>query len=349
MDLFVINCTNCTVDQQTYNETIKIGKLIVVGVYGCLTIGLLFNCSVIVTVLNVFRKLKRQRSNNKHTFVYILTLSFVDALVLMNLPFIITDLMTGWVFGTVLCKIHSTLDSVNRVLSTFVLTALSFDRYLVVCYPQRFAVWRRVRVTVALLIACIVLAAVLLSPFYLFTEAKPVPVPGRNISVVKCQYMLENSSHARNHLYLIFGLGYCTPLILMTFFYSNIVIQMWKSSRRSGRQKRSYTRKVTQRTSMLVVFYFCCWTPYWVIQFYVAESETVVSWTPQLFISAYILVYFNSAVNPLLYALLNRELRRQCFMGKNKKFRSSEGNGVEMHNSEPKSGYLMKQDTVDCL
>lgn len=317
-------------------DHVKIGKLIIVCIYGCLSIGILFNCSVVVTVLNVFRNLKRHRSTNKHTFVYILALSCVDALILINLPFIVTDMMSGWVFGTVLCKFHSTSDSVNKVLSTFILTALSFDRYLVVCYPHRFQFWRTIKVTAAVLAGCITAAAVLLSPYYLYTEVSALIVLPRNITVVKCYLSWDNPTQAQSYMYVIFGIGFCIPLILMTFFYTSIILHMWKSSRKTGRQRRSYTRKVTQRTSILVIFYFLCWTPYWILHFssfYISSLGIEKDWIPKLFLLAHILAYLNSAVNPLLYALLNRELRRQCFMTTTKyKNGGRSCEAVEIHN-----------------
>ena len=41
-----------------------------------------------------------------------------------------------WVFGTFICKLHHICGSVGRILSTFLITAMSFDRYVAVCYPH---------------------------------------------------------------------------------------------------------------------------------------------------------------------------------------------------------------------
>ncbi|VDL77763.1 unnamed protein product [Nippostrongylus brasiliensis] len=41
-----------------------------------------------------------------------------------------------WIFGTWMCKLHHVCGSVGRIVSTFLITAMSFDRYVAVCHPH---------------------------------------------------------------------------------------------------------------------------------------------------------------------------------------------------------------------
>ncbi|VDK17825.1 unnamed protein product [Anisakis simplex] len=110
--------------------------------------GTFGNGIVIVMIVNVMTVMRRARcrtnirkinpSSTKHVFIYILGLSVVDLLVIIHLPFLIVDLLYGqWLFGVLMCKLYWFGECVNKLLSSFIMTILSWDRYLAVCSPIR--------------------------------------------------------------------------------------------------------------------------------------------------------------------------------------------------------------------
>lgn len=318
-------------------------KIVIISIYGALSTGIILNCAVAGTIVHIFRKLKEGLSD-KHMFLYILALSFVDTLVLANVPLIIVDIiMNGeWIFGNILCKIHWTTDSVNKILSTFILTMVSFDRYLAICHPFRMKCWRSVRTTILALLFCTVFSICLLSPCYLHAEVRSITYARLNITFSKCSYRWNQKSDML-YIYSLFIIGYCIPFILLTFFHMSILKTLKLNSQRlqrSRRRRRSSTavQDVGRRMIFVTIFYFICWTPYWLQTFFIQhtsskphdeEEEEEINWRPTLFLAVHFLVYTNSAINPLIYGIFNLEIRRQRIKALAKKRRRSSALVVE--------------------
>ena len=87
------------------------------------------------------------------TNTYLLNIAIADFLLLLSVPFlIVTILANGWIFGSILCKMYYNFIHINQYVSSLLLAALSFDRYLAVCHPIR-AIEFRTRTKCVLIIA----------------------------------------------------------------------------------------------------------------------------------------------------------------------------------------------------
>jgi hypothetical protein len=75
---------------------------------------------------------------------------------------------------------------------------------------------------------------------------------------------------------------------------------------------RTHTQ-VTRRVAVVVTYYFACWTPRYLLLFTSGWLHALIQSNTIVILShvCFALVYVNSAVNPFLYAMLNRELRDQ--------------------------------------
>ncbi|VDM95498.1 unnamed protein product [Thelazia callipaeda] len=311
--------------------------------------GTFGNGIVIIMIVNVMTSAQKNRSNiikanpssTFHVFIYVLGLSVVDFLVIMHLPFLIVDLMFGqWLFGNVMCKLYWFGESVNKLLSSFIMTVLSWDRYLAVCSPMKSIRIRSNSVACLVLLLCSALAVLLLLPVVLNAKVVHVDVHtgslissnendafykdgndnNHQITLVKC--IFEGSSPT--FMYYTFACGFLLPALLITYFYLNVIAKLRKSAANIRRyseivQQQQNTnmriRQVIKRIVTMILFYFFCWAPHWTINLLAHFGLIVVSWSTltlsSIFFAAHLLVCFNSAANPIMYALINHELRQQ--------------------------------------
>ncbi|CEF59690.1 G protein-coupled receptor, rhodopsin-like family and GPCR, rhodopsin-like, 7TM domain-containing protein [Strongyloides ratti] len=311
----------------------------------CFVVGFIGNSYVIYMIINVISSLSFfgygkpctgiQNQNSQHVYIYVLGLSFADLLLISHLPFLIIELKQGqWTYGTILCKVFYFGESVNKLLSSFIMTVLSWDRFLAACYSLNSLKIRTTKTAILVLFGCFTVATLLLTPVLLNAKVSEIKYNGDMIK--KCYF--EAGSY---FLFYSFLFGYCLPAIFIIFFYTKVLIKIRSSAKKfhtaivncSANVNRNIVKQgsmsnitsfggtriqqVTKRIIAVVVFYFICWTPYWVLNFLIFTG-LMFKIAPQyvvsvIMFSSHLLICFNSMVNPFLYALINCELRQQHY------------------------------------
>ncbi|CAI5448597.1 unnamed protein product [Caenorhabditis angaria] len=341
-----MNSTEATDD--TSRTTLKLA--LAISYLVLFIVGTIGNGTVILMIINILTMMKKNvqagkrnmMSSTNHVFIYVLGLSIVDLLVILHLPFLVADLLKGqWLFGVAMCKVYWFGESVNKLLSSFLMTVLSWDRYMAVCSPVKSMKMRSNSTALKVLIVCTTVATVLLLP--VFNESQVYRID--KIRMIQLQEGSVEQAHSDNAgttiskcvfdadatftLYT-FLIGFILPAFLIIIFYVKVIRALQKSSRnirgtRTDKQDATSNRvkKVTKRIVAVILFYFLCWTPQWTLNIMSQFNLIAVSWmTPLLsamFFFAHILVCFNSAANPILYAYINRELRSQHVMAMHRK------------------------------
>ncbi|CAD5220156.1 unnamed protein product [Bursaphelenchus okinawaensis] len=292
--------------------------------------GTIGNGCVIIMLINVLTQMRganKLSSGTTHVFIYVLGLSIVDFLVIMHLPLLIFDIIEGqWIFGLVMCKLYWVGESVNKLLSSFLMTVLSWDRFMAVCAPLKSFRYRTNNVAIMVLMACTSMAMVLLYPVLkestvqIVDKATLLKVPDDShqgtTTIQKCVF--ETNTPA--FMLYTFAFGFIMPALLISVFYLRVILSLHKKTKgvkldkvTSAASQRLH--KVTKRIVTVVLFYFFCWTPYWTLNIMLQYQIFVSTWSAltlsSVFFAAHLLICFNSAANPVLYALINRELRQQ--------------------------------------
>ncbi len=180
-------------------------------------VGLTGNTLAIYVVLR-YAKMKTV------TNIYILNLAVADELYILGLPFLTTqNVLSYWPFGSFLCRVVMTADSLNQFTSIFCLTVMSIDRYLAVVHPIRSTRWRRPRVAKAVSAAVWAFSFIVVLPVVIFSDVQDM--------FNSCNMSWPEPRDVWSMAFILYTatLGFFGPLLVICMCYLLIIVKV-KSS-----------------------------------------------------------------------------------------------------------------------
>ncbi|XP_047435055.1 melanin-concentrating hormone receptor 1 [Mugil cephalus] len=321
MDFF--NGSNVTVSG-TNSTAVEVGALhcsaILPVIFGIICfLGIIGNCIVMYTIM----KRTKCRANQTVPDIFILNLSIVDLLFLLGMPFLIHQLLGNgtWHFGAAMCTVITALDSNSQIVSTYILTAMTLDRYLATVHPIRFN-YVRTPCVAALVIGLVWgLSLLTIIPVWMYAGLMSLPD-----GLAACALLLPDPVTDTYWFTLYqFFLAFAIPLAIICLVFFKILQHMSTSvAPLPLRSLRVRTRKVTRMAVAICLAFFICWAPYYILQLVhlgVQRPSIAFSYAYNIAIS---MGYANSVINPFLYIILSETFKRQFLRAVrplNKKFR----------------------------
>ncbi|XP_068607480.1 melanin-concentrating hormone receptor 1 [Brachionichthys hirsutus] len=318
-------------------------------IYGIICfLGVIGNCIVIYTIM------KKSKCCGKQTVpdIFILNLSIVDLVFLLWMPFLIHQLLGNgtWHFGAAMCTVITALDSNSQIVSTYILTAMTLDRYLATVHPIRFNYIRTPPVAALVISMVWVLSFLTIIPVWMYAGLMPLPD-----GLVACALLLPDPVTGTYWFTLYqFFLAFAIPLAIICLVFFKILKHMSASiAPLPPRSLRVRTRKVTRMAVAICLAFFICWAPFYILQLVhlgVQRPSLAFSYAYNIAIS---MGYANSCINPFLYIILSETFKRQFLRAVNpinRKFRvnpiTTDGASVsvrmvpERPQQEPASGEI---------
>ncbi|XP_054634131.1 somatostatin-like receptor F_48D10.1 [Dunckerocampus dactyliophorus] len=298
--------------------------------------GLVGNSLAIYVVLR-YAKMKTV------TNIYILNLAVADELYIIGLPFLTTqNVLSYWPFGSFLCRVLMTADSMNQFTSIFCLTVMSIDRYLAVVHPIRGSNWRHPRVAKVVSAAVWAVSFVVVLPVVIFSDVQD--------TFNSCNMIWPEPADVWSTAFIIYTttIGFFGPLLIICLCYLLIVIKVKSSGTRAGfTSRRRSERKVTQMVVVIVVVFVLCWLPFFIIN--IVNLVVIIpesSATAGIYFFAVILSYANSCANPLLYGFLSDNFKQSFRKVLCLKRVRCKANGVD--DGDPSARQVMKSTPNEC-
>ncbi|XP_068599792.1 relaxin family peptide receptor 3.2b [Brachionichthys hirsutus] len=266
----------------------------------------------------------RQKQSSINCFV--MGLAITDLQFVLTLPFwaLDTALDFRWPFGRVMCKIISSVTTMNMYASVFFLTAMSVARYYTISSAMKMrcrraaatrAKWTSLGIWVLSLLATL--------PHAIFSTS--AQVSDEELCLVRFPdsgrwdpQLLLGLYHLQKVL-----LGFLIPLIIITVCYllllrlilSRHVTGAAAPEVKQGRQSRR--SKVTKSIVIVVMCFFLCWLPNQALTLWgvlikfdlVPFSKAFYNAQAYVFPLTVCLAHTNSCLNPVLYCLIRTEFR----------------------------------------
>ncbi|NXC25150.1 ACKR4 protein, partial [Campylorhamphus procurvoides] len=262
------------------------------------TLGVAGN-SLVVAIYAYCKKPKTK------TDVYIMHLAIADLLLLFTLPFWAANAVQGWELGGSLCKLTSSLYTMNFSSSMLFLACISVDRYRATCEPRS---QRRIGRHCSLTCTCVWLAAILLSiPELVFNQVKKHNDRNECLPV----FPMDMETLLKSTIQILeIILEFLLPFLVMLICYSATARAIF----RSANIKKSRPFMVLLA---VVAAFIITQLPYNIVKFWRAidiiymlitdcEASKTIDVALQVTKS---IALFHSCLNPLLYAFLGASFK----------------------------------------
>ncbi|XP_051565002.1 chemerin-like receptor 2 [Myxocyprinus asiaticus] len=282
----------------TQREALHIISVIIYSL--AFTLGVIGNGMVIW--LTAF---KSKRTVNS---IWLQNLAIADFVFVLFLPFSIDYVLRDfhWLFGKPLCKLNSFVCTMNMYASVLFLTVLSLDRYVSLVHLNWSEKYRTIWRAWWLCALIWITSCCLSCPTLIFRDTIQ-----HNGKIVCFNNFHDKSGHivAIRHIAMVSlrtAVGFLLPFCTITV--SGILLA-FKMQQSNSVRLSSFSRTV----SAVILAFFLCWVPFHTFSL----MELTMHHTTYLhsvlivgFPLATSLAFFNSCVNPILYVLLTKKVRK---------------------------------------
>ncbi|XP_036966946.1 trace amine-associated receptor 13c-like [Acanthopagrus latus] len=301
---------SCVMEQFNFWTNFALYSVFVFG----MLLTILGNAVVVVSICH-FKQL------HNPTNVLILSLALADLLVgVIVMPIrAVTAIYGCWFYGDTYCQIHASFDLFFTTLSIFHLICIAVDRHQAICNPLHYS--RKITMSVAMIMVCVSWALATAYSFGLIYSKTIVVGLEDLMASTNCLGICNIPFSA---LWGILDSVFCFffPCTVMVCLYTQIFIVAKQHVRKIG-DKNKYPNyrgrgglvkqsecKAAKTLGIVLGAFIFCWMPFFMNS--IADPLTGFN-TPFLVFEGLVwLGYFNSTLNPIIYALFYPSFKK-CF------------------------------------
>ncbi|XP_062903750.1 proteinase-activated receptor 1-like [Mobula hypostoma] len=211
-------------------------------------VGLLFNCTAIITI-------HLRMKFDKPTIIYMLNLALADLLFVLLLPLKISYYISGndWSFGSFLCRLVNGGFYAYMYCSVLLMMCISIERFIAVVFPLRSSSWRSPQRALGLCVIMWLLAIGGAMPLFFIEQTVYIT----NLKITTCHDVLPPStlkSYFTYYFPILCALFFVIPLVVTTVCYVGVISTLSSTTVASECKK---TSAINLAVIVLSVFIVC--------------------------------------------------------------------------------------------
>lgn len=290
------------------NEQPSITNLAAVCILATIALlGTIANLSVLKAILSVKRK--------KVYEYFILNLAVTDVgTCVVSIPLDIVEHLVGrFPYGAALCHVIYPFQSVLLYVSTMTLVLMSVERYRLIVTPMKRAIG--INTGFIIIVGIWILSFLVVLPFSFALK----------LTQTKCSEQWPNNYSPKIFTLAIFIFLYLGPLSFMTFFYARMIYVLRKEIKALKKRKRKKSiskelidtrlhrnAKIVKVFVVVMAAFVLCMLPTHAIWLWHDFGERISSSDfGKLVTFSNILVYWNSALDPLILGFIMVDFRAE--------------------------------------
>ena len=221
-----------------------------------------------------------------------------------------------WPLGLVPCRIYSMITACMVFVSSLTFTAVAIDRFCLVVYPFLRPITRTACVVAILIIWLIAIALTLPIAMQSYVFDLSEIYDTLNETTLVCTEYWDDVDSRRKYTIALFVVQFAYPLFLVTVAHASIAIKLKRNvkpgarSRDNDIQENRRRRRLNRMLSAVVTVFAVCWLPFNVVSLIQELGEDEPP-SPIVFAVVYLLAVSSTWLNPVFYAWLNDNFRKE--------------------------------------
>uniref|UniRef100_A0A3B4DTD3 G-protein coupled receptors family 1 profile domain-containing protein n=1 Tax=Pygocentrus nattereri TaxID=42514 RepID=A0A3B4DTD3_PYGNA len=230
-----------------------------------------------------------------------LSLAVSDFIFCSFLPLGIVDVIkNNWIFGLFICKSVFFIMYLIWFSSIFLLVIISVDRCVVVMFPVWAQNKRTLRKALVIVVLAWIFSAALSLPTIIFADQDD------HQETKLFFYNYSNNQELTADVTCDFIIGFVIPFLLIVICYV-VIIRKLKPT------QMTKSKKPFKIMTALVATFFTCWLPYHIFALMELNYKKYDNFLITGATVVLILANASSCLNPLLYAFMGKDFKRQCY------------------------------------
>ncbi|KAJ8285942.1 hypothetical protein GJAV_G00032720 [Gymnothorax javanicus] len=267
----------------------------------------------------------RRKALQSPTTFFICSLAFSDLLIsIFCIPAtLLQHFFTNWLAGNVLCKLIPFLQVTAIATSILTMTCITVERFEGILYPFKLQTGYSPSNAMKMLVAVWLIALAVAGPMWYAHKVEVKYDFLYDVHYTCCQEVWPQLEQRQTYTTVLSVVVFLAPLLVMAVLYGKIMVELWGKHRvhdvmfqaLPGSEINKITRKKRHAVKMMatVVFLFAvCWAPFQLVSLLSDYGKLNLSSDHEfmVFSTVQILGFSNSVCNPLVYAALNNNFKK---------------------------------------